>query len=81
MLWDKFPPMPFHAVAPWPYWDDPGQWDWVNSVDCVETWLNRFVGQHYVHWAWDMYSLHNPQLCGVGFVRERDVSLFLLKFG
>ena len=79
-LWDKYPELPYLAVVPWPLVETNGQYDWVSSVLCVETWLESRVGPHYVRWTWNMWSLHNNQLCGVGFAREADSTLFLLRW-
>lgn len=72
--------LPYRAVAPWPVIEYNGNLDWVASVDCVESWLEQYVGHHHSHWTWSMWTLHNPNLCCVSFARERDTTLFLLRF-
>lgn len=81
MLDDRPIVLPYIAVTPWPYIEYRGQQDWIASALCVETWLDQFVGAHYVSWAWSMWALHSSHLCAVTFARERDSTLFLLKFG
>ena len=84
MLWDRWPSLPFHAVAPWPYIENTrhiGQCDWIEQVNCVESWLESSVGCHYVDWTWDMWTLKQAFYCGVAFKQERSVTLFLLRFG
>lgn len=80
MLYDRFPELPYRAVAPWPLVELNGQLDWVASVDAVETWLTRSIGYHWVHWSWNMRDLEDSSLCGVCFTLERSCTLFLLKF-
>ena len=80
-LWDRHPELPYRAVAPWPLVEYHGQWDWIESVDCVETWLESHIGSHYSQWTWTMWTLDNPYLCSVSFAREPDSTLFLLRFG
>ena len=79
-LWDRYPELPYHASAPWPYIEHNGQWDWIDSVQTVEEWLDQCVGRHWVEWTWDCWTLHNNYWCGVAFARERDSVLFLLKW-
>ena len=73
--------LPFRAVVQRPIVIYRGQPDWVESVYNVENWLERSIGPHYVRWVWSMWSLHQSDLCSVSFARERDSTLFLLKFG
>ena len=80
VLWDKYPDLPYRAVAPWPLIERNGCLDWVESVESVEIWLNEYVGSHYTRWTWTMWTLHNPYLCSVSFAREPDSTLFLLRF-
>jgi hypothetical protein len=81
MLWDLHPKLPYYAAAPWPVIEQNGQPDWIASVAYVEDWLELHVGHHWVHWTWNMWTLHQQDFCGVSFCRERDTTLFLLKFG
>ena len=86
MLWDKHhlhTGLPYQAVVPWPkiYIESTGQEDWIECVYTVEDWLSHRVGPHYVEWAWNMWALHQSNLCGVSFKHQRSVSMFLLRFG
>jgi hypothetical protein len=80
-LWDRYPELPYRGVVPWPLIELNGQWDWISSVDSVESWLDQYVGHHYSDWTWTMWTLHQPNLCSVSFKREPDSVLFLLRFG
>ena len=81
MLDDRPIVLPYHAVAPWPVVIRSGSVDWVDSVYNMEDWLQTYIGPHYTAWAWSMWTLHQSDLCGVSFARERDTTLFLLKWG
>jgi hypothetical protein len=93
MLWDRFPRLPYHARAPWPSTvvvgahnnDSDGDPNNNNTtpIITVETWLHTHVGAHYVDWTWDMWHLQSPyhNWCGVSFLHQRSVTLFLLRFG
>lgn len=81
LLWDRHPPMPFQATAPWPVIWTNGYRDWGASVNLVEDWLCLRVGPHWQRWCWSMWSLNNHNLCSVRFTREPDTTLFLLQFG
>jgi hypothetical protein len=82
MLWDRFPELPYHAWAPWPV-TPPPQLDWVDPIITVQSWLDTHVGAHYVDWTWDMWRLQSPHhnWCGVSFLHQHSVTLFLLRFG
>ncbi len=73
--------LPYPAVVPWPIIEYHGQPDWVESVHTIESWLDRYSGPHYVAWVWNMWTLHQTHLCSVSFARERDSTLFLLRWG
>ena len=84
MLYDRHPELPYVASAPWPLVElesSPGQWDWINSMGTVETWLVNSVGHHWVCWTWNMSSNERIEICTVRFLREKDTTLFLLRFG
>ena len=81
MLYDRYPELPYRAAAPWPFVEYKGNVDWIASVDLVESWLERSVGHHWVHWTWSMYTLDQQDLCAVSFLHQRNCTLFLLKFG
>jgi hypothetical protein len=72
--------LPYRAVVPWPFVQYNGQWDWISSVDIMESWLAEHVGNHYSDWTWTMWTLHQPGLCSVSFAREQDSTLFLLRW-
>ena len=73
--------LPYTAVVPWPVVERNGQLDWIDSVYSVESWLDQYIGPHYTQWVWSMWALHQSHLCSVSFARERDTSLFLLRWG
>jgi hypothetical protein len=79
-LWDRYPELPYRAVVPWPVVELNGNLDWIASVDLVETWLEHRIGRHRVEWTWNMWTLHNYDLCSVAFAREADSTLFLLRW-
>jgi hypothetical protein len=69
------------AIAPWPtVLNCHDQLDWINAVDCMETWLNRYVGSHYSCWAYhNGTSIDYWQAC-VAFKWARHKTLFLLQW-
>jgi hypothetical protein len=71
-LWDRYPELPYRAVAPWPLVERNGCYDWISAVDSVESWLDHYIGHHYQDWTWTMWTLHQPNLCSVSFKRESD---------
>ena len=73
--------LPYRAVVPWPLIIYNGQPDWIESVMQIEDWLDHQVGPHLVVWVWSMWTLHQSYLCSVSFLRERDTTLFLLRWG
>jgi hypothetical protein len=79
-LWDRYPNLPYRAVVPWPVVETDGNLDWVASVEIIQDWLESCVGPHYARWCWSMWSLHQPNLCGVSFARDKDSTLFLLRW-
>jgi hypothetical protein len=80
-LEDCLQELPYRGVVPWPLIELNGQWDWISSVNTVESWLDHYVGYHYRDWTWTQWTLHQPNLCSVSFAREPDSVLFLLRFG
>ena len=78
-LWD-YPVLPYKCVVPWPEFYTNGYKDWIQSADYIESWLVNNIGPHWSTWTWSMWTLHNSELCGVSFARERSCSLFLLRF-
>lgn len=76
--------LPYTAAVPWPYVElqqQRGQQDWIASVDTVESWLEVSIGPHLVTWVWSTWTLHQTGICAVGFLHQRDTTLFLLRFG
>lgn len=66
------------GIAPWPHLTTEQQLDWVDSVNTLELWLNRYVGPHYSEWAFSNYQdLEYWQAC-IAFKREKYKTLFLL---
>jgi hypothetical protein len=66
------------ATAHWPIVLCDDQLDWVQSVDTMEAWLNRFVGHHYSYWAYHNGTSMDYWLACIAFKRARDKTLFLL---
>ena len=73
--------LPYTAVVPWPLVERNGQPDWIDAIYTVEDWLDSRIGPHYSRWVWSMWTLHQSHLCSVSFARERDTTLFLLRWG
>jgi hypothetical protein len=68
----------YRALAPLPICGE--QFNWVESIETLELWLNRFCGPHWAEWA---YSQHDHQTCFeacVAFKQERNKTLFLLRW-
>jgi hypothetical protein len=61
-------------------WPDLGrdQLDWVSSVEHMESWLNRNIGQHWTSWAWA--NANSSWEMAVAFRWDRDQCLFLLRW-
>ena len=72
--------LPYSALVHWPLTELDGQQDWVTSVLRVESWLEARIGAHYQRWDWGTWTLHQPDLCSVVFLREEDATLFLLRW-
>jgi hypothetical protein len=64
------------ARAPWPNYDS--QLDWVDNVIVLETWLNQYVGEHWVRWAWATDREHTSSEACVAFRWDKHRTLFLL---
>ena len=69
------------AYATWPTILAPDQQlDWVTAVETMELWLNQYVGSHYSEWAYhNGTSVDYWQAC-IAFKRERNKTLFLLRW-
>ena len=52
------------------------QLDWVSAVECMEAWLNRYVGLH--EWAYHNGTSHDYWQACIAFKRDRNKTLFLL---
>lgn len=67
------------ATAPWPVLVPNNlQIDWVEAVETLEHWLNRYCGPHYSHWAFhNGTSIDYWQAC-VAFKLAKHKTLFLL---
>jgi hypothetical protein len=65
----------YTANVPWPKMLSE-QLDWISGINCVEQWLNSYIGSHYIRWAWhdSEFSYH----IGVAFKLDSDRSLFVL---
>lgn len=67
------------AIAPWPHYREL-QLDWVDAMAELELWLNRYCGAHWSEWAYaQQQHLEYWQAC-IAFKRERNKTLFLLKW-
>ena len=66
------------ALAPWPIDPREYQQDWINSVDILEQWLNRYVGSHYSEWAFGQNREQEYWHACVAFKQARNKTLFLL---
>jgi hypothetical protein len=67
------------AVAPWPtITSQYDNLDWVNAVECLELWLNRYVGSHYAEWAYSNGTSHTYWQACIAFRQARSKTLFLL---
>lgn len=74
-------PFPFIARAPWPKHYSKGfNLDWVDSIECVEDWLETRVGSHLVQWMWSTTQEQQYWECCVAFKWDRDRTLFLLQW-
>ena len=58
-----------------------GRYDWVNSIDQMEDWLDVSVGRRLVAWAWTCMDTPCHSACAVAFKLDRDRSMFLLRWG
>ncbi len=69
------------ATAPWPVVHNPyQQLDWIAAVDLMESWLNRYCGSHYSEWAYHAGTTVDYWQACIAFRRERNRTLFLLKW-
>jgi hypothetical protein len=68
------------ATAPWPVDPRHYQQDWIEAVNDVEKWLEKCAGPHLVEWAFSTNQEHNYWEACVAFRRERNKTLFLLKW-
>ncbi len=75
------PYFPHLAVAPWPIITRaPGQVDWVDSIDTMEQWLERFVGPHLQRWAYATTQEQQYWQACIAFNRAQDRTLFVLRW-
>ena len=68
------------GIAPWPhiYPNYNQQLDWVDAVNELEHWLERYIGPHYSTWAYSQQQdLEYWQAC-IAFKQEKYKTLFLL---
>lgn len=64
------------ARAPWPHLKP--QQDWIDNICTLEIWLEQYVGEHYVRWAWATEQDHEPTQACVAFKWDKHRTLFLL---
>ena len=69
LLEDLFP---YVTPTPWPasFIDT----DWVTALQEIDNWLERCIGPELVRWRWTGLQCH------IGFVYDKDRSLFMLKW-
>ena len=67
---------PYNASVPWPHANN--QDDWVDSMNTLEAWLIRYVGEHHVEWAYAMQHHLEYNTACIAFREERYKTLFLL---
>ena len=67
------------AYATWPtIVTTDEQLDWISAVDCMEAWLNQYIGHHYSTWAYhNGTSIDYWQAC-IAFKYAKHKTLFLL---
>jgi hypothetical protein len=69
------------ATAHWPtVLNQHEQLDWISAVECMEVWLNRYVGSHYSHWAYHNGTSHDYWQACVAFKMAKHKTLFLLQW-
>ena len=68
------------ATAHWPVIVCDQQLDWISSVDCMEDWLNRYVGSHWSHWAYHNGTSIDYWLACIAFKQAKHKTLFLLRW-
>jgi hypothetical protein len=66
------------ATAPWPHIHRNWQSDWVDSVDHLESWLNRYVGPHWASWAYAQQQNQEYWQACIAFKWAKHKTLFLL---
>lgn len=69
---------PYVGVVSWPV--PQPQIDFVDQLETVGGWLRDHVGQEDLDWAWVPKEYVASWLCAVEFARERDRTLFLLRW-
>lgn len=66
------------ARAHWPIIQLNGEWDWVASVECMESWLERYVGTD--NWCYGSGTSHDYWQVCVAFDLAKHKTLFLLQW-
>lgn len=66
------------ATAPWPHIHHNWQLDWVDSVEHLEHWLNRYVGPHWAAWAYAQQQNQEYWQACIAFKWAKHKTLFLL---
>ena len=66
------------ATAPWPHIHQNWQLDWVDSVEHLECWLNRYVGPHWANWAYAQQQNQEYWQACIAFKWAKHKTLFLL---
>ena len=66
------------ATAPGPHIHQNWQLDWVDSVEHLECWLNRYVGPHWANWAYAQQQNQEYWQACIAFKWAKHKTLFLL---
>lgn len=66
------------AIVPWPVDPRHYQKDWIDSIDMIESWLEQYVGDHWVKWAYSTAVEQEYWQACIAFKQARDCTLFLL---
>ena len=68
------------AHAHWPLITRDDHLDWISSVDCMEAWLNQYIGSHYSHWAYHNGTSIDYWTACIAFKYAKHKTLFLLQW-
>lgn len=69
---------PHIAIVDWPVDPRHRQVDWVDSINVLEEWLERYAGPHLVEWAWHTTIEQQYWQACIAFKREKLKTLTLI---